>query len=586
MAERLLSRDLVYNYVLEHAEYDKEHDTYYTFAKQLDIAEDLGIVPMTVNRSMKSLKEEGKIDYVTKKSPKKAGHVVTFNLDEIPQNPDNPITGTTVKAQEIYDAYFKPKPYVPQRRYRTKTQIAEDELKKSEEQKRFDMLNQELSGYSFVPKKFFNNFPNPEMYFKGYVLSRLYNTMLLGFAEDWKNMSERYHNEYYFNRASNYVRKYDQYDILKKGFVGTVTYNKFVGLATVMTNLDIEPEEYFGVFFNRMFYKLKTGGNATPPHINLLSSQSGLNVYNEQVAYKRKFENDHPYYETKGKVMNNHTSYPIMTLLTQAFHEGVHFNKNNYFKIDEEKLFEDIELIEQADFYTSPKYDAMKLLYRDVKESAERNDLTEEEHVALKQYVESNTAIQTNDFRIPEQYILYFYNNLSFRSSKVRRHWGEENLRPHLAHLGNLNHQKDLTTLEGQEAVETGHYLYFSIEGGLTFKSTIEMLINNTASDVDYRALRQAISKLDMAIPIADDGFIDVNVLVDELVKKAPTAKENLEKENKYRGDYTLSYFRALGFKDNIDRPWYKIHEAYGMIGNSQRDGTRLTSENLKMTKK
>lgn len=570
---RVLAKDRVLDLLVDKAEYDEKFETYYTFIRQVDIADELDIVAMTVNRSVKQLQEEGKIDYVTKSGRYKSGHVVTFNMDEIEINPDNPLTGKSVKAQAIYEEYFEPTPYEPKRKYRTKKQIAEDELKKTEEQKRYDRMNDELEGLAFVPKSFFRGLKNSETAYKGYILSRLYNAMLVSYTEDWKNVAERYNNEAYYKRANFFYNKYRNYDIIGKRFMGTTTFRKFAELSIMLDRLKIDPEEYLSVNFNRMFYNLKRGNTAHPPHINNLTSQGGLDIYKQQVAYKASFDKEHPYYSRPGKVRMTHTEYPILSALKEEFHRGLEKDVDYVnTKVKVEDLEQDLVAINDFGLYNYPKSDVMTLTFDAIRNDANYNDLTDDEKQSLTDYVNRNILLFKDRSRPTAEYIKYFTPTIRYLTDKLYNERKEVNQRGYFLAIGNLEQEKDISILEGQKFIEDGYKYYFSMRGSSTFFPAVRTMVDDTYAELSYRQVREALSKLEIEVPINESGLIDINKLMEQVVKEHPVIGEHEAVDSQRKIKETVKFFETEDV-DNDSTYWYKIYEPQGRTGQHPRDG-------------
>lgn len=568
-----LAKDRVLDLLIEKASYDEKFETYYTFIGQKDIAEALDIVPMTVNRSVKKLQEEGKIDYVTKSGRHKSGHVVTFNMENIQVDPDNPLTGKSVKAEEIYKEYFEPVKYVPKRRYRTKQQIAEDELKKTEEQKRNDRLNDELEGHAFVPKSFFRKLRHPEAAYKGYMLSRLYNAMLVSFAEDWKNSAEKFKNKAYYDRAKYYYSKYRNYDIIGKRFVGTTTFKKFTELSLVLEKLDVDPEDYLAVHINRMYYRLKKGQGAHPPHINNLSSEGGYVIYQEQAQYKRNFDKDHPYYATPGSIVRVHKNYPIIGAIKSELRQGLD-NDVEYFaeKFSDKYLEEEIVKLKEFNLHNEPRTDAILLAYDSIKNDKNYATLEEEEKINLDKYLQRNVGIYMDSFRVMSEYLKYFTPTLRYLSDKLHAAPSKDNRRGYFVDIGNFTQDKNPSILEGRDAIEHGYKLYFSLKGSNTFLPAIRTMTDEKDSGLDYVKVRKALSKLESQVPVTESGLIDINVLLDELSKVNDIVQDNLNIKERVKIEDTLEFFDHYEV-DSDNSYWYELYEPQGQLGKHPRDG-------------
>lgn len=570
---KLLAKDKVLNLLMEQAEYDDKLQTHYSFMRQVDIAEALDIVPMTVNRSIKQLKKEGKIDYVSKNGRHKSGHIVTFNMDNIKTNKDNPLTGTTVTAEEVYKEYFEPVVNVPKRRYRTKEQIAEDELKKTEEQKKIDEINDRLEGYSFVPKSFFRRTSDPEGAYRGYMLSRIFNSLLVAFAEDWKTFSDFHENESYYQRAQYYYNKYRNYDVLGKRFAGTKTYNHYVKLANFLHEEGIDPEEYLSVHINRMYYRLKNGGKAHPPHIFNMASQGGALVYQQQVIFKKEFEEKFPMYATPGNVDRKNEYYPIIEALKTEFNRGLE-EDSNYFedKFSYEAIEEEIRGIKEQGTFNQPKVDAVLLTYDKIVNDKNYDTLTEEEQVNLKKYLQRNIGVYKDPVVVVSEYLKYLLPTIRYHADKLYGAPESDNRRGYFAEIGNFTQEKDLGTQEGQQAIEDGFKLYISLKGNSNSLAAVRTMVDETDAYLEYRHVKSALDKLETNVPLTASGMIDSNELVEQLAKDNPTVAENIKVNNQKKKEESEEYYREFEI-NNCSTYWYNQFERYGEVGTNPRDG-------------
>ena len=149
-------RDLL-EILKEKAHYDNKLNTSYTFTTKVDLAKELGVTERTIYNRLKSLQEEELISFKTKHG-QGGGVIVTFNKEhpEVVADKDSPLEGKTVKAEKVFNEYFKPKkPYVGKVKYRTKEEIERDRILLGEQILREEMLNDEIENMVYLDKDFF-----------------------------------------------------------------------------------------------------------------------------------------------------------------------------------------------------------------------------------------------------------------------------------------------------------------------------------------------------------------------------------------------------------------------------------------------
>lgn len=528
--------------------------------KKKHIAQEMDCDIRSVTRYMNTLEDRGIIETSARRG-RNGGTVITFDkelIKDIKSHPDNPITGETKRARELREMYYPNKgTYKPDNR--TPEEKARDKALKKWKNDKNEQLNDQLEPFMIPTREVFLATENPDLYYRAYLMSRMYNAMLVLFPEQWKNQAEAIGDEVGFKKAKRMKEKYQNFDVMDKRFFGTSTYRDFTKLAYVLHDSDISPLEYLGSQFEYMDYLAKQGRSAKRPYTNALIGVKAWERFYESANWKENFDKKHPYYKKPGDVRVKLKSYPITTLLEAEFDLGI--NK------------QPTSSKEYNDFVRNPlpvsKRQIVTYQYLDsLRDEVENNtQLTEEERDSLSKFTEQQVSRYMSDDLPQHQKLRLFPSEIEFKGLEKETH---TNLRNYYAELGNLTNKPALTALDNAKFVKKGYQLDLSLRGNYTFPATLKAIRNVRESLYNPRALHSAIDKIDVNVPINKHSML----AMDEIYKQHKV--DETDDRSKINKDYIEDgkEIMAKNIVENKITMWYDEMES--KIGDSKRDGTEI----------
>lgn len=515
------------------------------------LAEGYGKSLRTVQRYVKELEEKKYIDTATKKG-KGGGTVIVFNKDKLDFEPKvNPITDDTKSVDELLDKLYPTKPKKkPKTSYRSKAVIAEERLRNKLRKNNNDRLNDMLEEKGYPTEEFWLETPEPEKYYKAYLITRMYNFYAVYMPEKYKNIAEKSGNFFKYHGAELFQKRYENYDVLSNRFIGTSNYTIALKLVDVFQD-DINPAAYLTVQFQYMNYLKSLGKNVGLPYFNSLISEKAATRWDETHSYKKGFRKEHPYYALgEETVQIEGYSTPIMTMLISEYNKP--FTESSY----EEYL--DVAI----DPMVSTKRSRIIYgYYTTIKEEIKNDkELTEEEQTELSQWVAQQTATHLKS-QYPEH--AYLATNLDQVVRKITDFKGD-NYRELFYELGSFTQDKAVDSIEIKARVKRGYNLYFSVAGHSTFYDTLRALRNSRGVEIDDKVISKAIDKFgERKIPITEYGNLDVHAIAKQYM-----TEEELENESRENALVIKGAGKKESFFDGL---WYDIKEDY--VGQSTRDG-------------
>lgn len=265
--------------------------------KRKELAGLVGKNTRTVSRYINEL--ESKSIITTKgKRGRTGGTVIMFNPDKIQFNTstDSAITTDDEETiQEVMERKFPKKEQpIRKRNRRTKRQMIEDNILKTEQQKEVDRLNNKVEMLAGVPNwEWFQETDEPVNNYKTYILSRMYNRYAVLFTDrhngDVIDLGEGEQVDFIDNK----------YDCLPKAFYKSSRWNQFDKLRIFLEENDIDPAVYISSQFSRSLFNVECGRSKKPlPFINTFLGDSAYEIYQQYCEYQKGFSSAYASFKT------------------------------------------------------------------------------------------------------------------------------------------------------------------------------------------------------------------------------------------------------------------------------------------------
>lgn len=518
-------RDLL-EILKEKAHYDNKLNTSYTFTTKVDLAKELGVTERTIYNRLKSLQEEELISFKTKHG-QGGGVIVTFNKEhpEVVADKDSPLEGKTVKAEKVFDEYFKPKkPYVGKVKYRTKEEIERDRILLGEQKLKEEMLNDEIENMVYLNKDFFleHFFEDSERAYKAYILTRQYNALLLSYITDWQETAEKYDNEYELKLANKAYNRYKNYDVLPNRFIGTKGWADALRIVDFLENNiegHIELSDYLAPAFKKTIYLLKKN-KGSAPWLNTFYSEDYVAKVIDDIKFKKStMENK----DLAGSSINNSLLFrgvkpkSIVALLEKAYKEGFNFNVKdpvNYLEIYENEFSTggqgDMDMTLES-YIIYKRYKELEPLMMD--------KLTDYEFENMRKFFSKNIHMQSNSVITYEDKLINYANYGNWVTSigvklLIQDRLGDDWENSYYYNVGCYGKSRLTDGINPEVEIREGKDIDFSLNAGIDFKNILLTLMNFKETWLDYTTLRKSINKLGKAIPTNGGGIIDVDQLI------------------------------------------------------------------------
>lgn len=517
------------------------------------LAESYGKSLRTIQRYVSELEKK---DYLTTatKVGKGGGTVIVFNKSMLDFEPEvNPVTDETLSTEELLNQLYPNKPKKkPKKQYRSKAEIAEDRLRKRRRQSEIEDLNDMLEETGYPTKAFWEKTPEPEKYYKAWLITRMYNFYAVYYPEKMKNEAEADNNKFRYALGELLQRRVENYDVLPTRFLGTSNFTIALKLVEVFDDFKVNPGAYLTVQFDFMEFLLNSGKNANLPYFNALLSDKATKKWDDTYAYRVGFRKEHPYHATSPDEVVEIQGYkvPHMNMLIAEY-------KNPF---TQSGFAEYLEMY--VDPITSPKrVRVIHAYFKEVLEEVKEDEnITKKETAVLTDWVTQQTAIHIAP-RYPDH--AYLITSLDQLAHKITDFKGN-NLRELYYNMGNYSLDPVVDQIELKVRTKTGYFQHFSITGSSTFYNAVRAMRNSRGVEVDQELLSSAINKFGKRkIPINKHGDLDVY----QIAMKHMTA-EQLEEESLGNAFQIKDKQKYLDFFGGM---WYDIKEEH--IAQSDRDG-------------
>lgn len=544
-------------------------DNFASIINQQTIANKLKVDVRTIYRRIETLFDKGIIEEVETKRGRDGGTVLVFNLEEVSfeSHKDNPYTGETKRAKEIRDLYYPNKgTYIPDTR--TEEQKERQRINRTRKAIESDLMNDYLRKKPIPDTAFFELSSTPTKSYKAYILSRMYNAVLIGSIETLKNEAERDNNKRTYKLAEEYYQRYYHYDVLPRDFVGKQAFDNFERLVDIIDYYEFDPILFFHKVFETFIYYAKTGKGARPPYVNVLLSDKIIDKYWEDIEWKQEFDEEHYYYATNAEVRTIQTAFPIYTALLSAYERPM------------EKVTDIEEQIERRVNTISPFEDDQikSTFYNDIvtqiKEDSEMEDEVKED---LVKFFQARSYIQYNP-RAPRH--LYLLSNFRQINTELRiPDELEEGSREWYAHKSGyygkipLGAKSSSSPFDRKQAVKDGYFIDFSLNGSRTFFNVWRTLEETQGVGSLGKNVSKGLAKYSSIIPFDIYGDVDIGKVVESKI-----STEGKEKKEEHQAELLKQEIAEVKTElvtsgwDPEDRTlWYDYLEPY--IGHSPRNG-------------
>lgn len=503
-------------------------DNFATAFQKTKIAEDVGKDSRTITRYVQELETKG-LGSVETKRGKNGGTVVVFNKDMLDFEPtDNPMTSETKKADEIRDYLFpRSVKNQPLRRYRTKEEITEATMLSRARKDADWERNEQLSNMPHVTRSFFDSFAEPELYYKAYLVSRMYNAYAVIFPRE--KMLEHAEDVRLFNLNKKAVERAQKYDVLPPRFSGTHQYEAFVKLQRLLDEHDINPLGYLTVQFDYSSWLAehkKTRPNGLP-FINTLYSEVAMERYKNSVKYFRTVRNRYNDRKmSQEKVIYIGAKYPIIQALNFTY-QGVSLGGNLDYMLDEmtsnavrlspiDYTSYGLEL-EEADIkYNNFVNRVSKLTayYHTASKDIADSTISEQDKLVLTSYLKEQVALYSHKNSLSAVQFTMAFPTQIIQAKRTVEASGAD-ISNYYAYIGNMTKEPVYTLAEFEKYEALGELIDFSLEGGDTFRETSAMLAYDSDIGVNVWELKDALQRYGVRkIPIDNFGMLDINQII------------------------------------------------------------------------
>lgn len=505
-------------------------DNFATVFQKTTLAETLDKDVRTITRYVGEIKKKGLGDVETKRG-RNGGTVIVFNKDVLNfKKTDNPITSETKEADEIRDllfpSYKRPEPL---RRYRTKEEITEAKLlAKARKTKEWE-LNEILGDMPHVTREFFNNFDEPELYYKAYLVSRMYNAYAIIFPRERMLMYAEEGNTKMVNFNKKAIDYAQNWDVMPFKFVGTPEYNVFVDLQRKFDEKDIDPLGFLTTQFEHTMFlseHKRARANAIP-FLNSMKSDDAMERYLRQERYYswvRNRYNDRKL--SKEKVLYIGAKYPIIQALRFAY-KGVTLEADLDHLIDEMSL--NASTLKPLDYsmygleldandkrhneYVN-RIDKLTRYYNTVLADLSESDVSTEDKELITSYLKEQVALYSRKNSLSATQFMLSFPVQILDVKRVVEGNGSD-ISNYFAYVGNLG-KTHIETLDQYDAyVNMGELIDFSLDGANTFRETNRMIAHDSNMGLNPWDVGKAIRAYgEHKIPIDQFGMLDLNEIL------------------------------------------------------------------------
>jgi hypothetical protein len=254
--------------------------------KKKELAEATGKDSRTITRYLTELEKRNIIEMKGVRG-RNGGTVILFNTDLIRFDTSDKAwinSDEKITLDEVVQKKMPKKPKKePKRNRRTQAQIAQDNLLKSEQEKRKDALNQEVADLGGTPNwEWFQKTDNPVGNYRTYLLTRLYNRYAVLFTDEHIGTMMVEGKDCKIKRITN------DYDVLPEKFFGSSRWQQFEKFREFCEENHIEPAVYLSAQFSRSVFTAANNNSKVLPFVNALLGDSSYEVYQQYCDYQAR----------------------------------------------------------------------------------------------------------------------------------------------------------------------------------------------------------------------------------------------------------------------------------------------------------
>lgn len=493
------------------------------------VAKTLDLDVKTINRYVSKMVETGLGKKGTKRG-RTGGTVMVVNKELLSfKVKPNVLTKESKKLDDILSLVYpdatKPQPL---RHYRTKDEITREKLLEQARQTKNWKLNQQLKNMSYPTKDFFRQFDEPDIAYKAYIASRVYNAM--GYLvpkemidnTNFDNLSEEGKTE--IRRLKKAYTSMEKNDILANEFVGTSRFNHFIKLVKFMDYIDADLFTYLSSQFNLLEFMTRIGKakGSYGPFVNSLVSAKALErFYSNKDFYKHLRREYNMYANTGLDTPISAFKYPVMQVLRKLYKEGIDGPGNTY---GLERLQDLIDRAQMCHEIKEPMSNDDDKLNEEIRrtyslgcfsytvlEDLKTSNISQEDKDTIISFLDQQTRILDRRYMPTKEYIMLAPVQLISKIQSLKKQF--KNNRDAIAvYMGNTG-EFNLWDVEKDQAKlhSTGLLILDSLsEGNTTWESTM-MSREHMNYNLDPRDVLKAIQNYgDSKIPLNEHGMLDV----------------------------------------------------------------------------
>lgn len=285
-------------HLLKFLEDNKNNDNKFLISTKSELAKQYGLSLSTVSKRLTELINNRVIDMISKRG-KNGGIIITFlvkpteDFKTWERKNENIIQSESEYAvnlrEQVFPKYIRP--LGNGRPRRTKKEMIAYRLAKDEKERTILNMNLECE-VTYPSKRIFEMSPDPEGYFRAYILAKLYDILCYHYMQHaYEYFSEHpEQTQENIEGAKHYDKKRNNFlysDILGKDFFGERRFNTFYNLQAKLQEWDLTIHDFkyiHSVFGNYLyFYEQRRGTSkalgSPVPYINYFHSESTLQQF-------------------------------------------------------------------------------------------------------------------------------------------------------------------------------------------------------------------------------------------------------------------------------------------------------------------
>lgn len=526
------------------------------------IANNYGKDIRTIIRYLEELESKGYIQTLTRRGSK-GGTVIVYTKEFMNFHvPEGRNLEDVLRPEDILDEAFPKKTKKqPKRKYRSKEEIAKERAKDAH----IASLNDELEQMDYPTKEFWFKLDDPELSYRAWILSRMYNFYAVAYPERWKYEYEAEGDWARFELARIRQDNLQNYDCLPKRFLGTWQMTVFKKLVKIIDSYKImEPQEYLSIPFRYMEYLWHQGKtNVSLPYINTLISEETVDRVLQAYGHRKAHLREHPYYDNGAPLLGSGVGLFILnsTMITEY--------NSPFREIDFGGMIE-----KKYNPLATPKHLKLLHTYRlTVMEELEENtELTEEEKTTLLKWLDKETYFRLQARPVPYHHLIMNVDTLTKKVSKFVRAGNFDNWRPLYEQLGNQTLIPVQDQLELKTRTKHGYSILFSLTATPQQQKVVRAIRSALGMEIDTDVLASAIRKLgEEKVPMTEFGELDGMAIMERAIPREQITSLELENAHVIRDE---EHKKAL-FSGEY---FFQVEER--AIGESKRDGKRVFIRN------